>query len=251
MGLAVDAAGTVFVADGMFAYAIAPGQPRQSIGSLFGGNFPGFLRGVACAGGGVLLTTTANGVAARWTPGSEPEYIAHGFPRLTGIAPSAGGGAVFADYETGQVMLAEGGEVRELAAGLDKPMGVAVASDGTVYVAELGKGRVVKLSGGKAESVIDGLGQPEGIAVQGGKLYVLDVAGKQVIESDLAGGSQRVIASGLPVGAPAGVTPKPLGGVGDMCGPMTGMAGLAAGADGTLYLSADAEGSVIALRPGD
>lgn len=251
MGLAVDENGTVFVADGMFAYSIVPGQPRQSIGSLFGGNFPGFLRGLASAGGGALLATTANGVAARWTPGSEPEYIASGFPRLMGIAPSAGGGAVFADYETGQVMLTEGGQQSELASGLDKPMGVAVAGDGSVFAAEAGKGRVVKVSGGKAETAIDGLGQPEGVAVRGSKLYVLDVAGKQVVESDLSGGGQKVIASGLPVGAPAGVKPNPLGGVGDMCGPMTSLAGIALGADGTIYLSADAEGSVIALRPGD
>jgi sugar lactone lactonase YvrE len=251
MGLAVDENGTVFVADGMFAYSIVPGQPRQSIGSLFGGNFPGFLRGLAVAGGGELLATTANGVAARWTPGSEPEYIAQGFPRLMGIAPSAGGGAVFADYETGQVMLTEGGEVSELVSGLDKPMGVAVASDGSVFAAESGKGRVVKISVGKAQAVIDGLGQPEGIAIGGGKLYVLDTKTKQVIESDLSGGGQRTIASNLAVGAPAGVVPKALGGVGDMCGPMTSMAGIAVGADGTIVLSADAEGSVVALRPGD
>lgn len=248
MGIGLDEAGTVYVADGMFAYTIVPGQARQAAGSLFGGNFPGFLRGVAAAGGGAWLTTTANGAAARWTPGGEPEYIASGFPRLMGIAASGSGGAVFADYDTGQVMLAEQGVISELASGLDRPMGVAVAADGTVYVAESGKGRVVKLGGGKPEAVIDGLGEPQGIAISSGKLFVLDVAGKQVVESDLAGGGQRTIASGLPVGAPLGVVPKPLGGVGDMCGPMTSFAGLAAGADGSLYLSADAEGSVLMLR---
>ncbi len=117
--------------------------------------------------------------------------------------------------------------------------------------AESGKGRVVKIAGGRTETVLDGLGQPEGIAIRGGKLFTLDVAKKQVIACDLSGGGQSVIASGLPVGAPAGVVPKPLGGVGDMCGTMTSFAGIAVGADGTLYLSADAEGSVIALRPGD
>lgn len=249
MGLAVDENGKVFVADGMFAYSIVPGQARQSIGTLFGGNYPGFLRGLAYAGGGKLLATTANGVAALWTPGSEPEYIASGFPRLMGIAASAGGGAVFTDYETGQVMLTEGGQQSELVNGLDKPMGVAVDASGSAYAAESGKGRVVKISGGKAEAVIDGLGQPEGIAIAGGKLYVLDTKAKQVIESDLSGGGQRAIASNLAVGAPAGVTPKMLGGVGDMCGPMTSMAGIAVGPNGTIVLSADAEGSVVALRP--
>ena len=107
-----------------------------------------------------------------------------------------------------------------------------------------------KLTGGKAETVIDGLGEPQGIAIGGGKLFVLDVATKQVIESDLFGGRQRVIAGQLPVGSPPGVIAKPLGGVGDMCGPMTSFAGIAVGADGTLYVSADAEGCVLALRSG-
>ncbi len=249
MGIAVNAAGTVYVADGMFAYTIAPGQGRQPAGNLFGGNFPGFLRGLGVSGANGWVVTTANGTAARWTPGSEPELLGHGFARLMGVAEAPGGAVAFADYDTGRAMLAEKGEVRELASGLDKPMGVAVAADGTVYVAESGAGRVSKISGGKAEAVIDGLGEPQGIAVAGGKLFVLDVAAKEVIECDLASGAQRSIAGKLPVGAPPGVIAKPLGGVGDMCGPMTAFAGLAVGADGTIYISADAEGSVIALRP--
>jgi hypothetical protein len=51
------------------------------------------------------------------------------------------------------------------------------------------------------------------------------------------------------VGAPPGVTAKPLGGIPQMSGPMGPFAGIAAGADGTLYVSADAEGSVLALKP--
>ena len=250
MGIGVNASGTVYVADGMFAYTIAPGEPKEQIGNLFLGNFPGFLRGVAASGADQWIVTTANGTVARWTPRSEPELLAHGFDQLMGVAETPGGAVVFADYVSGRVMQAAGGEVRELASGLDKPMGVAVAEGGTVYVAEAGAGRVSKLAGGKAETVLDGLGEPQGIAIAGGKLFVLDVAAKQVIESDLSGGGQRSIAARLPVGAPPGVTVKPLGGVGDMCGPMTSFAGLAAGADGTLYLSADAEGSVLALKAG-
>ena len=250
MGIAVNPGGEVYVADGMFAYTIAPGEGKKQIGNLFLGNFPGFLRGLGASGSYGWVVTTANGTAARWTPGSEPELLAHGFARLMGIAEGPGGEVAFADYETGRVMLAQKGQVLELAGGLDKPMGVAIAADGTVYVAESGAGRVSKLTGGKTEAVIDGLGEPQGIAIGGGKLFVLDVATKQVIESDLFGGRQRVIAGQLPVGSPPGVIAKPLGGVGDMCGPMTSFAGIAVGADGTLYVSADAEGSVLALRSG-
>ncbi|HMP56195.1 MAG TPA: gluconolaconase, partial [Novosphingobium sp.] len=83
----------------------------------------------------------------------------------------------------------------------------------------------------------------------GGRLFVLDVAARQLVSCDLAGGAREVVASHLPVGTPDGVPPQFLGGVGDMCGPMLHFAGLAAGADGTIYVSGDAEGSVLALRP--
>jgi hypothetical protein len=46
------------------------------------------------------------------------------------------------------------------------------------------------------------------------------------------------------------VIPKLLRGAPPFAGPMGPFAGIAADADGTLYLSADAEGSVVALRRG-
>ena len=110
-------------------------------------------------------------------------------------------------------------------------------------------GRVVKLNGGRAETVLDGLGWPEGLAIRGDKLYVVETVAKQLIELDLATGAQRTLATNLPVGTPAGVPALRLMGVGDMCGPMWSFTGVAAAADGTLYLSGDAEGSVLALRP--
>ena len=51
------------------------------------------------------------------------------------------------------------------------------------------------------------------------------------------------IRSGYPVVA------QSLAGVTGMCGPMTVFTGLAAGPDGTLYVAANGEGSVLAIRP--
>lgn len=45
------------------------------------------------------------------------------------------------------------------------------------------------------------------------------------------------------------MTPKPLRGMPPFSGPQGPFAGIAAAADGTLYVSADGEGSVLALRP--
>ena len=61
-------------------------------------------------------------------------------------------------------------------------------------------------------------------------------------------GTRRTIASGLPLGAAPGVVPKPLKGMPPFSGPQGPFAGIAAGPDGTLYVSADADGSVLAFR---
>ncbi len=96
---------------------------------------------------------------------------------------------------------------------------------------------------------MDGLQKPQGIVVHGGLLYIVDVGAKELVEYDVARKTRRSIASDLPVGAPPGVTPKVLGPVGTMSGPMGPFAGIAAGTDGTLYVSGDAEGSILAIRP--
>jgi sugar lactone lactonase YvrE len=248
MGLAVNPAGTVYAADGMFAYAIPQGGAMELAGTLFWPGYPGFMRGIAASGANEWVVTTASGTVARWAPGQEAETLAHGFEVLMGIALS-GKAIVFADAGAGRVLSLENGGVTELAAGLDKPYGVAVSDAGTVYVSLPDAGRIVKLSGGRAEIVLDGLGWPEGLAIRGDKLYAVETGAKRVIELDLATGAPKTVASNLPVGTPAGIPALRLGGVGELCGPMWSFTGIAAAPDGTIYLSGDAEGSVLALRP--
>lgn len=248
MGIAVNPAGTVYLADGMFASTLKPGSALELVGTLFWPGYPGFMRGLAASGASEWVVTTANGTVARWTPGGEAETLAHGFEVPMGVAVS-GNTVVFADAGSGRVLSVEGGQVSELATGLDKPYGVAISGEGTVYVSEPDAGRISKLSGGRTETVLDGLGAPEGLAIRGSKLYAIDTGTKQAIELDLATGAKQVLASNLAVGTPAGVPPLRLGGVGDMCGPMWVFTGIAAGEDGTLYISANGDGSVVALRP--
>jgi hypothetical protein len=84
--------------------------------------------------------------------------------------------------------------------------------------------------------------------VERGRLFIVDADAKQVVAFDLKGGVVSTVASGLPVGPPAGVEPKPLRGMPPFSGPQGPFAGIAAGPDGTLYVSADGDGSVLALR---
>lgn len=249
LDVAMGEDGVLWIADGGFVFSLRAGEMAKLEGMLFSPNFPGYSRGVVAAGAGTMIVTTANGDVARFHPaGPASEVLASGFDQLMGVALAPSGAVVFAEYGTGKVHSADGGRVEELASGLDRPKGVAVAGDGTVYVAESGAGRVVRLVGGRTETVLDDLVRPEGLAVRDGIVTVLDVKRREVVQCDLSGGARQVIASDLPVGTPEGTDPRPLGGVGDMCGPMGNMTGLDVGPDGTVWICADLEGSVLALR---
>ena len=250
LGLAMGEDGLLFVADGGFVYTLRPGGALQCAGMFFTPGFPGYTRGVAAAAPGEFVVTTANGAVARYWPGKQAsEVLAEGFDQLFGVAIAPGGAVVFAEGGAGRVLSVRSGNVEELATGLRQPMGVAVGPGGNCLVAESGAGRVVRLSGGRAETVLDGLQRPQGILLRGGLLYVVDALARELIEYDMASGARRIIAAELPLGAPPGVTPKFLRAIPPLSGPMGPFAGIAAAADGTLYVSADAEGSVLALRP--
>lgn len=249
LGLAVGAGGELFVADGAFSYFYGGTLPRTIACMLFTVGGPGFVRGVCAGSPGEWIVTTGLGSVARYRVDEESEWLAHGYDRLMGVASNAYGAVVFAEYGAGRVHVAEGSTVREIANGLDKPMGVAI--DGhTAYVTEAGAGRIVRLrQGSPVETVAEGFGRPEGLCLSDGKLVVVDVERKAVHSIDPGSGAVETLAENLPVGAPAGVTPKALGPIGDMAGPMIPFAGIAAAADGTIYLAGDAEGSVLVLRP--
>ena len=79
------------------------------------------------------------------------------------------------------------------------------------------------------------------LTVHGTTLYIVDAGAKEVVAVDLNTGARSLIAGGLPIGAPPGVTPKPLRGIQPFSGPQGPFAGITGGPDGTLYVSADGE----------
>ena len=250
LDVVVDDNGGLFVVDGGFTFTLPAGGDLQVAGMLFSPGFPGYSRGAALAGPGQWIVTTANGEVARYRPASaESEVLASGYDQLMGIAIAPDGHLFFAEYATGKVYALKGDNVEQVAADLADPKGVAANSGDACYVSESAAGRVVKITGNRVDTVIDGLQRPEGIALHGEYLYALDVNAKNLVRCNLNNGSQRVIATDLPVGAPQGVTPKFMGGVGNMCGPMGNFTGIDVGRDGTVYICGDAEGSVLALRP--
>lgn len=248
LDLAIGDDGNLYVADGTYFYVVRPDGSLQTVGMLFSPGYPGFLRGLALAGPGTFVVATSGGQIARYRPGNgETDYLADGFDQIYGIAIGPGDTIVFAELGTGRVHSLRSGNVEVLASGLQDPVGIAFDPNGSPLVSESGAGRVVRLAG-STETVVDGLQRPQGIVVAEGQLYIVDAGANEVIAFDLNTGDRRTVASGLPVGPPPGVEPKPLKGMPPFSGPQGPFAGITIGPDGTLYVSADGDGSVLALR---
>jgi len=126
-----------------------------------------------------------------------------------------------------------------LAEGLALPMGVATAAGGYVVV-ESAAGRVIAVDAdGTRRVLVEGLARPEGLARLGdGTLAVAETGARRLLLIDPLTGSVDVLARDLPLGDPR------------LQGPLAEMfpTGVAAAADGTLYLSSDRDGSILRLR---
>jgi len=252
LDLTVGLDGRLYIADGTYFYMALPDGSLQTVGMLFSPGYPGFLRGVASSAPGEFVVTTSGGQVSRYRPAtSESDLLADGFDQLYGVAVSPNG-VVFAELGTGRVLSLRSGGVSRgaevLAGGLREPVGVEIDADGACLVAEAGAGRVVRLNGSRIDTVLAELQRPQGISICNGVLFVVDAGAKELIAFDLNTNARHTIASGLPVGPPPGVVAKPLKGMPPFSGPQGPFAGIAAAADGTLYISADGDGSVLALR---
>jgi sugar lactone lactonase YvrE len=251
LDLTVGHDGQLYVADGTYFYLVLPDGSLQTVGMLFSPGYPGFVRGVVTSGPGEFVVTTSGGQVTRYRPAaSESEVLADGFDQLYGVAigPDGPNNVIFTELGTGRLLSVRSGEIHVLATDLRDPIGVAVDADGTCLVAQSGAGTVVRVDGSAIDTVVADLQRPQGILVRDGVLYIVDAGAKKVIAFDLTSKTQQTIASGLPVGPPPGVTPKPLKGMPPFSGPQGPFAGITAGPDGTLYISADGDGSVLALH---
>ncbi|MEB3031932.1 SMP-30/gluconolactonase/LRE family protein [[Mycobacterium] nativiensis] len=249
LDLTTDAAGALYVADGTYFYAVGAGGRLETLGMLFTPGYPGFIRGVAADGPGEFVVATSGGQVSRYVPAqAHSEVLADGFDQLYGVAVGPAG-VVVTEFGTGRVLRVHAGTVEVLAGGLADPVGIVPAEDGSYLVAESGAGRVVRVGGAGIETVVDGLVRPQGILVADRRLYIVDAGARQVLAADLDSGARHAIASGLPIGPPPGVQPKPLRGMPPFSGPQGPFAGIARGPGGELFVAGDGDGSVLALHP--
>jgi sugar lactone lactonase YvrE len=248
-GIAVGSDGTLYASDGISLAAVGRDGSQRRVGMMFDGEFPGFVRGLAAAATGNLVVTTSAGDVTTYHPTShQMTEHAKGLQELYGVAVGPGGAIVVAEGGTGRVLVIGGKEIKTAASGLARPSGIAAAADGSCFVAEAGKGRVVHVNGGVSEAV-GGLKEPQGLLLDGDDLYIVDVGAHELVRFSVKSRQRETVASNLPVGAPLGVVPHVLAGIpGLLPGPLTPFAGITQSHDSTIYVAADAEGSILALR---
>ncbi|MGH7986426.1 MAG: SMP-30/gluconolactonase/LRE family protein [Candidatus Binataceae bacterium] len=241
--------GRLYAADGISMAVVERDGASRRVGMLFDGHFPGFVRGLAAASYGALVTTTSAGAVVTYHPVThEMTEHAADLQELYGVAVAPSGAIVVAEGGAGRVLQIDRAEVSVLARGLDRPTGIASGGDGSCYVCEAGAGRVVEVNDG-VNPVLGGLREPQGLLRVGDELFVIDAGAHELIVFSLRSRQREIVASNLPVGAPPGVTPKTLMGIaGLLPGPLRPFAGLTRAPDGTIYVAADGDGSVLSVR---
>lgn len=225
-GLAVDAAGNVYVADtenGKIKKVTPAGVVRTLAGDVNGGDGINFFRpyGVAVdAAGNVYVADTENHKIKKITSGGVVSLFAGSnagdgdkfyFPK--GIAVDAAGNVYVADTQNNKIKkISPAGVVSTLAGSkagdgekFDHPTGVAVGKDGIVYVVDQSNNVIKKISTAGVVSTLAGTIQnndifylPFGLTVdQAGTVYVADESHSQIktispegVVSTLAGTTQ-------------------------------------------------------------
>jgi uncharacterized protein (TIGR03437 family) len=217
-GVALDAAGSLYVADSD-NYRVRR-ISNGIIGTVAGSGAPG------CGGDGGPATAAQLRLSPLFDVPGE----------FQGISVDTSGNLVVADSTCNRVRAISSGTISSLAGGagqLSGPEGVAVDAAGAVYIADQGRNRIRKIANGVTTTVADGVAAPSGIALDGsGGIYFVEQGNHRV----------RRMSNGV-------VTTVAGGGAGcDNC-PATeaylnGAAGIALDAFGSLYV-AETESHVI------
>ena len=168
----------------------------------------------------------------------------HDLPGVQNAIELDDGSLVLAQTAAGKLVrlfdaatLGPDGQRVDIAAKLGAPLGLAPMDAQNVYVGDMSGGRILRVNvvSGSSTVVADTLDRPQGIALAtDGSLLVVEAGRQQLTRVDPRSGGKSVVARNLPIGIPNV--------------PITA-AGVAVGANGTLYVSSDAENSLWRLRP--
>lgn len=168
----------------------------------------------------------------------------HGLKAPMDAIPMPDGSVVYVEIATGAITRASGDKFatkKVITQGLAGPVQMVIGKDGALYVTEaVGKLTRVNMADGSKTTVAEGLALPEGLAqTPWGSFIVAETAARRLTEIDPANGSRRTVAENLQIGLPGGPGMPP---------PYV-ITGVAAGADGTVYVTADRNNALYRIRP--
>ena len=168
----------------------------------------------------------------------------HGFKAPYDAIPLEDGSVLVAELATGtisRVAASAAHEKKVVAEGLAGPTQMVLGKDGALYVTEAaGKLTRIDMGSGAKTTVAEGLALPEGLAqTPWGTFIVAEAAAARLVVIDPVTGSRRSVAEQLPIGLPAGPGMPP---------PYV-VTGVAVGADGQVYFSANRNNAIYRVRP--
>jgi sugar lactone lactonase YvrE len=172
------------------------------------------------------------------------DTMLHGFKAPYDALPLEDGSLLVAELATGSIVSASGADYKTrkpLVSGLAGPVQMVLGQDGMLYVTEAaGNVQRIKLSDGSKTLAAADLALPEGLAfTPWGTLIVAETAARRLTEIDLVSQQRRVVAENLPIGLSGGPGMPP---------PYV-VTGVAVGADGSVYFSADRNNAVYRIKP--
>jgi hypothetical protein len=198
-GVAVDAAGDLFIADsnGNRVAEVTPTGTQTSVGS--GLNSP---YDVAVDSQGDVFIVESSGflqsqILKVKPDGTQTTVATTGV--LGGVAVDSSGDLFASATEANEVLeYTPSGAVHTIGSGLVFPEGVAVDSQGDLFIADYYNNRVVEVTpSGTQTTFVSGLNKPSYVAVDGqGDVFIAETSSGQVVEVK-ADGTQATVASGL------------------------------------------------------
>jgi serine/threonine-protein kinase len=181
-GLAVDGAGTVYVADfNNRVLKLAAGSSAQAVLPFSGLNYP---EGVAVDGqGNVYVADRGNNRVLKLAAGSTTQTVLpfDGLKNPDGVAVDTAGNVYVTDTDNGRVLKLPPGSSSQAVlpfGSVSAPWGIAVDTAGDVFVTAHDSNQVVKLPAGSNTPTVlplTGLNTPLGVTVDpAGNVYVAD-----------------------------------------------------------------------------
>jgi gliding motility-associated-like protein len=202
VGVAVDGAGNVYVADsgtGLVKKIQKVGGGTVSIGSGF--NTPSSVAVDGAAN--VYVSDSGNNTVFKIpADGSATVTIGTGFSSPSGVAVDSLGNVYVADKGNHAVkkIPAGGGAVITIGSGFTNPVSVAADTYGNIYLADASDNVIKKIpaGGGNAVIVASGFNQPIGVSVDAsGNLFVSNFTNNIVNMVPAGGGAMTVVGSGF------------------------------------------------------